>query len=240
MLPPDLLEPPGRRGGLRPPSPMPFCEVRFGATLELRRSGGFAGSGRRASAASQAVVDNRSANSAAPTLPPTPLIESRVDRDSGRPNCASAARLNRSGSRSPFPAGSMMRLAMISRTISGWLPRGALARLSSVPRVESKYATLLRNVDFPMIALVKIPGLARWCSLSVGWAAPSALCDVLSLRHFRLARWCSLSLGGWSPKTLARRILAWAARCCSTCPGRAAATGRTTVRSPAAPSPIPL
>ena len=46
MLPPDLLEPPGRRGGLRPPSPMPFCEVRFGATLELGRSGGFAGSER--------------------------------------------------------------------------------------------------------------------------------------------------------------------------------------------------
>jgi protein ImuB len=58
------------------------------------------------------------------------------------------------------------------------------------------------------------------------------LSGVLSLRHFRLARWCSLSLGGWWPKTPARRI--------STCSGRAAAAGRTMVRSPAAPSPIPL
>jgi len=54
-------------------------------------------------------------------------------------------------------------------------------------------------------------------------------CGVLSLRHSRLARWCSLSLGGWWPKNPARRILAWAARCCSTRLG-------PMVRPPAAPS----
>jgi LDH2 family malate/lactate/ureidoglycolate dehydrogenase len=47
-----------------------------------------------------------------------------------------------------------------------------------------------------------------------------AVCGVLSLRHFGLARWRSLSLGGWWPRNPARRILASAARCCSTCPGR--------------------
>jgi hypothetical protein len=39
------------------------------------------------------------------------------------------------------------------------------------------------------------------------------------------------------------RARGWAARCCSTCSGRlggAAAAGRTMVRSPAAPSPIPF
>ena len=68
---------------------------------------------------------------------------------------------------------------------------------------------------------------------STGSTAPTPLiesrvdwvCGVLSLRHFRLARWCSLSLGGWWPKNPARRILASAARCCSTCSGRRWAAG---------------
>ena len=68
-----------------------------------------------------------------------------------------------------------------------------------------------------------------------------SVCGVLSLRHFRLAGWCSLSLGGWWPRNPARRILASAARCCSTCsdrPGRCSGSWPhdSMVRSPAAPS----
>ena len=60
-------------------------------------------------------------------------------------------------------------------------------------------------------------------------------------------RWCRRRSSAASYRVIANRSenlqhCQWgsAARCCSTCPGRAAAAGRTMVRSPAAPSPIPL
>ena len=64
---------------------------------------------------------------------------------------------------------------------------------------------------------------------------PNSAAITLALRRalpptFRLVRSWSLSLGAWVPTNPARRILASAARCCSTCSGRLSG-------SPAAPSP---